>query len=76
MRVPKKTGTTELYILDERGQSGQTEEKIKSLCNYILNTAMLDSDRKIRISKTINRHELEWHRIHLTEDGMAVEIVF
>ncbi|MHA1632555.1 MAG: RAD55 family ATPase [Candidatus Freyarchaeota archaeon] len=71
----KKAGVTVLFMLDEGAQPRQVEENIKSACDYVLTTDIVGKDRKIRVTKSLTRHELEWHNLILTDRGVKVEVI-
>jgi len=71
----KKAGTTVLFLLDEGAQDKNAEENLKSLCDYVLVTDVRGSDVKIRVTKSLTRHSLEWHDLNLTKKGVIVEVI-
>jgi len=71
----KKAGTTVLFLLDEGAQDKRAEENLKSLCDYILTTDVRGNERKIRVTKSLTKHSLEWHDLILTEEGVKVEVM-
>jgi len=75
MAKAKKAGVTVLFLLDEGAQSRQVEENIKSACDYVLTTEIAGKDRRIRVTKSLTRHELEWHNLILTDKGVKVEVI-
>ena len=71
----KKAGTTVLFLLDEGAQNKHAEENLKSLCDYVLTTTFRGNERKIRVTKSLTKHGLEWHDLLLTEEGVKVEVM-
>ncbi|MHC1589775.1 MAG: RAD55 family ATPase [Candidatus Hecatellaceae archaeon] len=71
----KKAGVTVLFLLDEGAQPRQVEENIKSTCDYVLTTDIAGKNRRIRVTKSLTRHELEWHNLILTDKGVKVEVI-
>lgn len=71
----KKKGTTVLFILDEGAQDKHAEENLKSLCDYILTTGIRENYVKIRVTKSLTKHGIEWHDLILTEEGVKVEVI-
>ena len=71
----KKNGLTTLFIMDEGAQEKRVEENVKSICDYVLTAEIQGNDRRVRVSKALTKHELEWHRLLITEKGVEVEIV-
>ena len=70
----KKAGTTVLFLLDEGAQNKRDEENLKSLCDYILTTDVRGKERKIKVTKSLIKHGLEWHDLILTEEGVKVDV--
>jgi len=71
----KKCGATALFIMDEGAQEKHIEENVKSICDYVLTAEIQENDRRIRVSKALTKHGLEWHRLLLTEKGVEVEVI-
>jgi KaiC/GvpD/RAD55 family RecA-like ATPase len=71
----RKMRITTMYIADEGTQSKAIEENLKSACDYVLTTEIHGSDRRIRVSKALTRHGLEWHKLSLTDKGIVTELV-
>jgi hypothetical protein len=61
--------------MDEGAQEKHVEENVKSICDYVLTAEIRENDRKVRVSKALTKHGLEWHRLLLTEKGVEVEVV-
>ena len=71
----KKNDMTMLLVLDEGAQEKHIEENIKSLSDYVLTTDVQAKTGRIKITKAPTKHDLEWHRVYLTEKGVEVEVV-
>jgi len=71
----RKMRITTIYIADEGAQSKLIEENVKSICDYVLTTEVRGDDRRIRVSKALTKHGLEWHKLSLTDEGVGVELV-
>jgi circadian clock protein KaiC len=71
----RKTNATVLYLIDAGAQDKQIEENIKSLVDYVLTTSILRKRRRIRVTKALTKHGIEWHNLFLTDKGVEVEII-
>jgi len=71
----RKMRITTMYIAEQGAQPNLIEENVKSLCDYVLTTEIRESDRKIRISKALTKHGMEWHKLSLTDKGVMVELI-
>jgi len=66
---------TLLLILDRDAQNKYLEEGIKSFCDYVLATNMFEGGmRGLRVEKSLTKHDLEWHELLFTEDGVRVQV--
>jgi KaiC/GvpD/RAD55 family RecA-like ATPase len=72
----KRNRGVAVFILDSGVQSRSVEENVKSICDYVLETKEDQTLRKIRIVKALTKHNLEWHKLNLTSEGVQVEPLF
>ena len=63
-----------LYLLNTGVQSRSAEENLKSICDYVIETRERESTVEIRVAKSLTKHTLDWHRLYLTDDGLALEL--
>lgn len=71
----RKMRITTMYIADHGAQSKLIEENVKSACDYVLTTEIRGNDRRIRVSKALTKHGIEWHGLSLTDKGVRVELI-
>ena len=71
----RKMRITTLYIAEQGAQPKLIEENLKSICDYVLTTEIRGNDRRIRISKALTKHGIEWHKLSLTDKGVMVELI-
>ncbi|MEM3464102.1 MAG: RAD55 family ATPase [Candidatus Bathyarchaeia archaeon] len=72
----EKLGSTLLLVMDKGCVDAILEENIKTLSEYALETAFRHNrERVIRVSKSIVRHGLEWHRLRVSTGEVDVELV-
>jgi KaiC/GvpD/RAD55 family RecA-like ATPase len=69
----KRNRGVAVFILDSGVQSRSVEENVKSICDYVLETKEDQTLRKIRIAKALTKHNLEWHKLDLTDKGVEIE---
>ena len=71
----KEKGTTVLFLLDEGAQPRQVEENIKSSCDYVLTTGIVGKNRRIRVTKSLTKHGLEWYNLLIADKEVKVEVI-
>ncbi|MEM2240544.1 MAG: ATPase domain-containing protein [Candidatus Bathyarchaeia archaeon] len=70
----KESCSVILYILDSGVQDKKAEENVKSICDYVLETRENRMLREIRVVRGLLKHDLEWSRLRLTDEGVEVDV--
>jgi len=70
----KKNRGVVLYILDKDIQSRSTEENLKSICDYVIETREREGTVELRVAKSLTRHTLDWHKLYMTDEGLKLEL--
>ena len=70
----KKNRGVVLYILDKDIQSRSTEENVKSICDYVIETREREGTVELRVAKSLTRHTLDWHKLYMTDEGLKLEL--
>ena len=69
----RKSGAIALFIIDGGVQSKSIEENVKSIGDYVLETREHEDTVEVRLSKSLTKHDLKWHKVYLLNNGVHVE---